>query len=72
MSKASDIECALLMRLWTQPINNCNHPEMAGICPNCLARREGSIIDTPHASWCSVKRHVAREEANAADYLISI
>ncbi len=59
---ASKTEQSLLMELWTQPVNNCNHPENAHICPNCLARRAGSIMDTPHSSWCAVWREVTKKE----------
>jgi hypothetical protein len=72
MKPASEIERALLMELWTIPVNSSNHPEMADTCPNCLARRAGSITDTPHASWCAIRRDVAREEQNVADYLVAI
>jgi hypothetical protein len=72
MTPASEIEKALLMQLWTKPVNNCNHPEMADICPNCLARRAGKITDQPHSSWCAILRDVVREEQHAADYLVAI
>ena len=68
MSWASEIELAYLRYLWSHQSDR----RYDTICPNCLARREGSVIDTPHASWCARAREVKALEQNESEYLIQI
>jgi hypothetical protein len=60
---ASEIELMILRRMWS------DHPRLANICPHCLADR---VFGFQHATWCSIKRDVEREEQNASDYEIQI
>ncbi len=68
MKPASEIELTILRDLWSHQSDR----ELDSVCPNCLARRKGSITDTPHKSWCAIGRLVAAEERNQAEYLVSI
>jgi hypothetical protein len=49
---ASDMELKYLAHLWDHAPGNSH------VCPNCLAYRRGKETDTPHASWCAIKREV--------------
>jgi hypothetical protein len=70
--QASLPEINLLRRLWVRPINAVDHPEMAHVCPNCLAIREGKPTDGQHSSWCAIGREVKRLDEEARTWFYQI